>query len=175
MLTTNPLRNAGTWLFSILAAAGLFTAAMMDTAHAEANKTEKKSTRVAQPVIIIEKGGKCVEDTDVMRRDHMKFILHQRDQTVHAGIRTEKHSLKNCVNCHASSKTQSVLGKEGFCESCHSYASVSMDCFSCHTSSPEKNAAARTGAVASGEKSPEQMIPPNPAIHQESVPTGKAP
>ena len=121
-------------------------------------------------VIIIEKDGKCVEDTDLMRRDHMKFILHQRDQTVHAGIRTEKHSLKNCVNCHASSKTQSVLGKEGFCESCHSYASVSIDCFSCHTSSPEKKATARASAVASGEKSPEHMMTSRPATH-----TGKAP
>ena len=174
MLTTNPLRNASAWLFSIMAVAGLFAAAMMDSAHAEADKAAKKPARVAQPVVIIEKAGKCVEDTDLMRRDHMKFILHQRDQTVHAGIRTEKHSLKNCVNCHASSKTNSVLGKEGFCESCLTYASVSIDCFSCHTSAPEKNAAIRTGAVASGEKSPAQ--PPGQSLeHPEPASTGKAP
>ena len=180
MLTTNPLRNASAWLFPVLAAVGFFTATMTDTAHAEATKTERKSTRATQPTIIIERDGKCVEDTDVMRRDHMKFILHQRDQTVHTGIRTEKHSLKNCVNCHASSKTNSVLGKEGFCESCHSYASVSIDCFSCHTSSPAKKAAIR--AVVSGEKPPGQsldkMMTSNPTIPQESASTastGKTP
>lgn len=168
MLTTNPLRNAGAWLFPVMAVAGLFAATMTVAAQAEADKAANKPARAAQPVIIIEKDGKCVEDTDLMRRDHMKFILHQRDQTVHAGIRTEKHSLKNCVNCHASSKTNSVLGKEGFCESCHTYTSVSIDCFSCHTSSPEKKAA--IPAVANGEKSPGQSLAP-----PESASTGKAP
>lgn len=162
MLTTNPLRNASPWRFAALAV-GIFATAMTTTVGAD-----DKTTRAAQPVIIIEKDGKCVEDTDLMRRDHMKFILHQRDQTVHAGIRTEKHSLKNCVNCHANSKTNSVLGKEGFCESCHTYTSVSIDCFSCHTSSPEKKAAIR--AVASGEKSPGQSLE-----LPESASTGKAP
>lgn len=168
MLTTNPLRNAGAWLFPAMAVAGLFAATLTVAAHAETDKADNKPARAAQPVIIIEKDGKCVEDTDLMRRDHMKFILHQRDQTVHAGIRTEKHSLKNCVNCHASSKTNSVLGKEGFCESCHTYTSVSIDCFSCHTSSPEKKAA--IPAVANGEKSPGQSLAP-----PESASTGKAP
>ncbi len=74
-----------------------------------------------------------------MRRNHMKYILHQRDETMHRGIRTQKYSLKNCVDCHADPKTNSVLGKDGFCESCHVYASVSIDCFTCHTSAPEKN------------------------------------
>ena len=40
---------------------------------------------------VAEAEGKCVEPTDVMRRDHMEFILHQRDETVHEGIRTSKH------------------------------------------------------------------------------------
>lgn len=97
----------------------------------------------APPVIKIEKPGQCVEPTDVMRRDHMKLILHQRDQTMLRGIRTNKHSLKNCIDCHASAKTNSVLGKEGFCESCHTYAAVQMDCFECHSPSPR--AATRTG------------------------------
>ena len=65
--------------------------------------------------------------------DHMEMILHQRDETMHQGIRTLKHSLKNCVNCHADPKTGSVLGQNGFCASCHTYAAVTMDCFSCHT------------------------------------------
>lgn len=87
------------------------------------------------------KGDQCVEPTDVMRRDHMNFILHQRDKTMHKGIRTSKHSLKNCVECHADPKTNSVLGKDGFCESCHTHTAVSMDCFTCHTPSPAKKEA----------------------------------
>ena len=100
----------------------------------------------APPVIKIEKPGQCVEPTAVMRRDHMKLILHQRDQTMQRGIRTSKHSLKNCIDCHASAKTNSVLGKDGFCESCHAYAAVQMDCFECHSPSPR--AATRGGGVA---------------------------
>lgn len=108
----------------------------------------------APPVIKIEKPGQCVEPTAVMRRDHMKLILHQRDQTMHRGIRTDKHSLKNCIDCHASAKTNSVLGKDGFCESCHTYTAVQMDCFECHSPSPRapasanKRVAARTGVTA---------------------------
>jgi uncharacterized Fe-S radical SAM superfamily protein PflX len=100
----------------------------------------KKHSRVPMPTMKIEKGDKCVEPTEVMRRDHMEFILHQRDETMHRGIRTTKHSLKECINCHANPKTNSVLGKEGFCQSCHAYSAVTMDCFGCHSSSPEKMA-----------------------------------
>jgi hypothetical protein len=90
------------------------------------------------PTIKTYKGEKCVEPTEEMRRNHMKYILHQRDETMHKGIRTQKYSFKNCVDCHADPKTNSVLGKDGFCESCHVYASVSIDCFTCHSSAPEK-------------------------------------
>ncbi len=103
----------------------------------------KKPARVPLPMSKAVKGEQCVEPTEVMRRDHMNMILHQRDDTVHQGIRTVKHSLKNCVNCHADPKTGSVLGQNGFCESCHSYAAVTMDCFGCHTDKAEK----KTGAV----------------------------
>ncbi|NOZ11091.1 MAG: hypothetical protein GXP09_08655 [Gammaproteobacteria bacterium] len=98
---------------------------------------------VPKPEIPKAKGDQCVEDTDYMRRNHMVTILHQRDETMRSGIRTKKHSLKNCINCHAT-KTESgklsVLGDKGFCQSCHTYASVTVDCFSCHSSTPEKNA-----------------------------------
>jgi hypothetical protein len=92
--------------------------------------------RVAKPVIAIDKPGKCVEDTALMRRDHMKMLMHQRDLTMHEGVRTKPHSLAGCVECHASAKTGSVLGPEGFCQSCHAYAGVQLDCFECHASKP---------------------------------------
>lgn len=92
--------------------------------------------RVAGPAIVIDKPGQCVEATPVMRRDHMKFLMHQRDRTVRDGIRTRQHSLAACVECHASAKTGSVLGEQGFCQSCHAYAGVRLDCFECHASKP---------------------------------------
>jgi|GEM_PF-590003 len=98
-------------------------------------------SRVPAPTHKVDKiaqGDKCVEPTDEMRRNHMNLLLHQRDQTMHKGIRTVKHSLKNCVDCHADPATKSVLGKDGFCESCHAYTSVKMDCFECHAASPRK-------------------------------------
>ncbi len=97
-----------------------------------------EDSRVPMPNVTIHNGDKCVEDTEVMRRSHMEFILHQRDRTVHEGIRTKQHSLKNCINCHADPQTQSVLGEDGFCQSCHVYASVKMDCFGCHSSKAEE-------------------------------------
>ena len=95
------------------------------------------SDRVPKPVIDIARPGRCVEDTAVMRREHPDMLLHQRDLTVHEGIRTRAHSLKECVQCHASQKTGSVLGKNGFCQSCHEYASVKIDCFGCHERKPK--------------------------------------
>ena len=92
------------------------------------------SDRVPKPIIEIDKPGKCVEDTATMRREHPDMLKHQRDQTMREGIRTRPHSLKQCVGCHASAKTGSVLGEKGFCQSCHDYASVRLDCFGCHAS-----------------------------------------
>lgn len=83
------------------------------------------------------KGDECVRDEKFMRRQHFELILHHRDKTMHEGIRTKKYSLKNCINCHADPKTNSVLGKKGFCQECHSYAAVTIDCFSCHSDKAE--------------------------------------
>jgi hypothetical protein len=104
-------------------------------AHADTGRTPK-------PSISIEKPGQCVAATDVMRRDHMEFLKHQRDRTMREGIRAQQFSLNGCVECHASAKTGSVLGPEGFCQSCHSYAGVKLDCFECHASKPGATRAA---------------------------------
>ena len=94
------------------------------------------------PVIRIERGEACVAPTQEMRRDHMDMLLHQRDRTMREGLREPRFSLKGCVDCHASQKTGSVLGKDGFCSSCHEYAAVSIDCFECHTPQRAARAAA---------------------------------
>ena len=86
------------------------------------------------PVETAKAGTQCVAPPDVMRRNHMDFLKHQRDDTVHGGIRGAKFSLKGCIDCHASTKTQSVAQEPGnFCVSCHAYAAVKIDCFECHT------------------------------------------
>jgi hypothetical protein len=97
------------------------------------------------------KGEKCVEETQLMRRNHMEFLKHHRDETMRKGIRTTKHSLKKCVECHASEKTGSVASAKGdFCVACHSYASIKLDCWDCHATKPRspKTAAAPAGAEA---------------------------
>ena len=82
----------------------------------------------------------CVEPVEDMRKNHMEYILHQRDATVHEGIRTRQHSLVECINCHVSDApdTPRVNSEKHFCNSCHSYASVSIDCFRCHADRPVK-------------------------------------
>lgn len=111
---------------------------------------EPGTSRVPLPQVTIYKGDECVAPVEDMRRNHFEYILHQRDETVHKGIRTKRFSLKNCIDCHADPKTNSVLGKDGFCESCHVYAGVRIDCFSCHSDAPQEDAAADTAQRAEG-------------------------
>ena len=53
------------------------------------------------------KGEHCVAATEFMRRNHMSMMKHQRDETVHEGVRGKPFSLAGCVDCHA------VKGAEG--------------------------------------------------------------
>ena len=94
------------------------------------------------------KGDQCVEDTDYMRKNHMELILHQRDETMYRGIRSKKHSLKECIECHAvndnSGQPVSHLDSKHFCVQCHEYASVRIDCFDCHASKPRAKKAGQS-------------------------------
>ncbi len=112
-------------------AAGILAAVLMGAALADA------------PVIKIERGEACVAPVAEMRRDHMKMLFHQRDRTMRQGLREPRFSLKGCIECHASQKTGSVLGKDGFCSSCHAYAAVKVDCFECHTPLRQKKVAGK--------------------------------
>ncbi len=92
------------------------------------------------PVIPQGKGSQCVADTDLMRREHMNLLDHQRDDTVISGIRDQPFSLAECVACHAQTDAANrpvrIDEKGQFCESCHSYAAVKIDCFTCHAATP---------------------------------------
>jgi len=82
----------------------------------------------------------CVRETPFMRRNHMELILHQRDLTVHRGIRGVPESLAGCVDCHAAYDEQgrpvSVEAEGQFCRNCHEMMAVDPNCFGCHSAVP---------------------------------------
>ena len=93
------------------------------------------ASAVPLPKFDIGLGGHCVDNPKYMRQNHMNMLKHQRDETVRQGIRGGKYSLSECVNCHASKSNNNVLGSsEHFCQGCHEYAAVKIDCFECHSS-----------------------------------------
>lgn len=82
----------------------------------------------------IGRGGHCVRDPAWMRKNHMHLLIHQRDLVVHKGIRDPVISLKNCIECHASTRDDSVIARDdSFCVACHRYEAVKIDCFECHS------------------------------------------
>lgn len=86
------------------------------------------------PKLDIGKGGECVKETQWMRKNHMHLLRHQRDEALRKGIRDDKISLKNCIECHASIKDDSVIARDdSFCVACHRYEAVKIDCFECHS------------------------------------------
>ena len=84
----------------------------------------------------------CVEPVEVMRKKHFDFVLDHRDKTVIDGIRTKKHSLIECIECHITANAQGDYARYSqethFCASCHQYAAVTIDCFQCHADRPEE-------------------------------------
>jgi predicted CXXCH cytochrome family protein len=78
----------------------------------------------------------CVEPVEIMRREHMNFLLHQRDDTVLDGERNSKYSLVGCMDCHNPAESAETAVRypdpQHFCADCHRYASVRIDCFECH-------------------------------------------
>lgn len=82
----------------------------------------------------------CVAETSDIRRNHMDYLTHDRDSTVHQGIRDTKFSLNECINCHAEKDGNGgykpINSKGQFCNVCHDYVAVSLDCFQCHRKIP---------------------------------------
>jgi hypothetical protein len=85
----------------------------------------------------------CVAPTPFMRRSHFELIKHQRDITVHQGIRLTDNSLAGCVDCHVRKDVQGkhvAINSSGeFCAACHEYTATTMDCFTCHATMPVGN------------------------------------
>jgi hypothetical protein len=82
----------------------------------------------------------CVAQTQIMRREHMDFLKHGRDDTVRKGVRGLQFSLAECIDCHAGTDAGGnpvPVNAEGqFCQTCHGYLAVSPDCFQCHRTTP---------------------------------------
>ncbi|HUY84527.1 MAG TPA: hypothetical protein VMU86_08115 [Steroidobacteraceae bacterium] len=97
--------------------------------------------RVPRPEIPAAKGAHCVRSTEWMRRNHMQLLMQLRYEAVHEGIRHVRESLPGCMSCHVSRLANGtyppVTSPRFFCNACHRYVGVSIDCFSCHTNRPE--------------------------------------
>ena len=119
----------------LLAAAWLAATALAGAAQAE-------GSRVPQPKFSVDTSTQCVAPPEVMRRTHMDLLKHRRDRTVHQGVRGGDESLTRCIACHASKTDGAAIGApDAFCQSCHSYVGVKLDCFECHQGRPGAAAA----------------------------------
>jgi hypothetical protein len=76
---------------------------------------------------------KCLEPTAYMRASHMELIDSWREAVVREGQRYYVTSsgknvsmslTQGCLGCHSN--------KEQFCDTCHNYAGVKPNCWSCH-------------------------------------------
>jgi predicted CXXCH cytochrome family protein len=117
------------------------SAALVLTLSAPALSADEAKEGLVIPEAV--KGEQCVEDTEVMRRNHMDYLLQHRDATLREGIRTKKYSLKECLECHVPAGEQNSEAERGegnhFCKNCHTYAGVKIDCFECHATRPQKS------------------------------------
>lgn len=105
----------------------------------------QEAGRTPKPTIVIESQQHCIAAPEIMRREHPEMLRHQRVRTVHLGERGTKVSLNACIQCHADRQTGSVIGSDhAFCQGCHSYAAVHIDCFDCHQPSIRPAAARLT-------------------------------
>ena len=122
-------------ILSILMIALLAGLSYAASAADEPDSSSFGSVAIPQPV----KPGtasNCVEPVEVMRREHMNFLLHQRDATVLEGKRDSKYSLTGCMDCHNPAQDDGTVVRypdpQHFCADCHRYTSVRIDCFECH-------------------------------------------
>ena len=119
--------------------------AFVGSAQADKNWKQNGNSKAATEAT------QCVKPTEWMRRNHMDLIQHDRDITVHQGVRTLDGSLAQCVACHANKDDKgayvAVNGADQFCSGCHEYTGVTLDCFTCHATVPQPSnaqAAAQT-------------------------------
>jgi len=112
----------------------------------------------------------CVEPEDDMKKNHMNYLLHQRDETMHEGIRTKQYSLKECINCHVPKDSTARFGdNQHFCSSCHNFAAVSIDCFQCHMDRPMNKEASGSKALGKNPHGAQMSKPVSTKIASTSA------
>ena len=118
----------------------LFTVMLVSTSVLAGN--ELSSSLFPTVVEPADKSLTCIQPEDEMRRNHMNYILHERNETVYQGIRNEPGSLAACIDCHVEPNSQGEIAgiesKQHFCSACHQHAAVQIDCFECHADRPQK-------------------------------------
>ncbi len=76
----------------------------------------------------------------LQRKMHPDLLVHKRDKTLRQGVRGGSVQLKKCVECHASVDEHDeyipINAPDQFCSTCHQKVGVSLDCFSCHRTTP---------------------------------------
>jgi len=122
------MARLGHWLrLAALLGASALLVAQTPNAAAGVNKPE--------PTIAQAKGDHCIKDDEYMMRHHPDLLKHQRDDTMHRGIRSGEFGLKRCMECH-SSNDNGVAKTD--CDTCHAFAAVKLDCWDCHAKKPAK-------------------------------------
>ncbi|GBE10425.1 hypothetical protein BMS3Bbin12_02292 [bacterium BMS3Bbin12] len=126
--------------FAPLLAAAL---AMLFFAWGPARADQPAGTgRVPLPVLPKATGKHCVKPTEWMRHNHMKLLFRERDLTVYKGEFIKGRSIEDCIACHVHREPDGQwpkpTSKKFFCETCHAYAAVKIDCFECHAAHPVK-------------------------------------
>ena len=103
------------------------------------------------------------------RANHMVFMKHDRDLTMRDGVRDLapedaeiRASLGECFDCHSvkdeTGQDVTFEDERHFCRVCHDYTAVTVDCFSCHRSTPADNKAYRAMATAEDPASIEAYL-----------------
>ena len=75
-LMTRFLRQAAVLVYALIGLSLLSTSALADSPFPTIDEPAGEAE-------------KCIHPTDDMRRNHMNYILHERDETMHEGIRNE--------------------------------------------------------------------------------------
>lgn len=103
------------------------------------------------PVVPAASGDPHPEDEN-WRVHHMDYLKHDRDLTMRDGVRdlspddiAINASIGECFDCHAVKDEAGAFvsfdDDRHFCRVCHDYAAVTVDCFSCHRSTPSNESA----------------------------------
>lgn len=80
------------------------------------------------------------ESLIMQRKMHPNLLLHKRDKTLRQGVRGGFVEFKKCIGCHTSVDESGeyipVNAPDQFCSTCHQKVGISLDCFSCHRTTP---------------------------------------